>query len=105
MTAKEFLHGLPAKAPAGSLEGIDTNFHFDISGDGGGQFAVVISDGQMMVHDTFEGQESCKITASNDNFVKVLKGELNPMMAVMTGKVKISNQGELLKYAKFFGLM
>lgn len=105
MTAKEFLHSLPGKAPEGSLDGVETNFHFDISGDGGGQFAVKVSGGKMTVYDNFEGAESCKITASNDNFVKVLKGELNPMMALMTGKVKISNQGELLKYAKLFGLM
>jgi hypothetical protein len=27
------------------------------------------------------------------------------MMAMMTGKLKISNPGEMLKYAKMFGLM
>jgi len=27
------------------------------------------------------------------------------MLAVLTGKVKISNQGEMMKYAKIFGLM
>ncbi|MBK8429598.1 MAG: hypothetical protein IPL27_28240 [Lewinellaceae bacterium] len=35
----------------------------------------------------------------------MLSGDLNPMMAMMTGKLKISNPGEMLKYAKMFGLM
>ena len=32
----------------------------------------------------------CTIAATEENFTALLKGELNPMMAVMTGKVKIS---------------
>jgi len=36
---------------------------------------------------------------------KILKGELNPMMALLTGKLKISNQAEMLKFAKALGWM
>jgi putative sterol carrier protein len=105
MTAKDFLTNLPNQVPAGALDNVDTNFHFDISGEGGGQFAIEVCEGQMTVHEGFIGEEKCKISASNDNFLKVLSGKLNPMMAVLTGKIKISNQGELIKYAKVFGLM
>ena len=35
----------------------------------------------------------------------LLNKDVNPMMALLTGKLKISNQGEMLKYAKIFGLM
>ncbi|MCR9287624.1 SCP2 sterol-binding domain-containing protein [bacterium] len=105
MTAKEFLTNLPSQVPDGMLDDVETNFHFDISGEGGGQFAIEVSNGKMTVHESFIGVEKCKITGSQDNFIKVLSGKLNPMMAVLTGKIKISNQGELIKYAKVFGLM
>lgn len=32
----------------------------------------------------------CTIAATEENFTALLQGDLNPMMAVMTGKVKIS---------------
>ena len=50
-------------------------------------------------------EPKCVVRATGDNFVGLASGDLNPMMAVLTGKVKITNQGEMLKYAKIFGLM
>jgi len=32
----------------------------------------------------------CTITMTMDNFKSIVKGDLNPMMAVMTGKIKIT---------------
>ena len=105
MTAKEFILNLPQKAKPEVLEGLDTRFHFDISGDDGGQFTVTVKDGAMNAEEGLHGTPKCVVGASDENFMGVLKGDINPMMAVLTGKLKISNQGELLKYAKVFGLM
>ncbi len=104
-SAREFITALPAKTPAAYLEGVETNFHFDIEGDGGGQFSVIVKDGAMNVHEGFVGTPSCTVGAKEKNFLSLLRGELNPMMAVFTGKLKISNPGEVMKYAKMFGLM
>ena len=39
---------------------------------------------------TFEDQEAdCTITTDADTFMQLKSGNLNPMMAVMTGKIKI----------------
>jgi len=105
MTAKEFITGLPEKVNPAVLEGVQTNFHFDIEGEGGGQFSVIVEGGKVAVKEGFEGEAKCKVSAKADNLMGVVKGDINPMMAVLTGKVKISNQAEMLKYAKIFGLM
>ena len=34
-------------------------------------------------------EADCVISTSMENFIKLKNGELNPMMAVMTGKIKI----------------
>ncbi|AWL09042.1 MULTISPECIES: SCP2 sterol-binding domain-containing protein [Aquirufa] len=48
---------------------------------------VVKNDGTV----TNENEEAdCTISATVENFSKVMSGDLNPMMAVMTGKIKIS---------------
>ncbi|MBI5915933.1 MAG: SCP2 sterol-binding domain-containing protein [Bacteroidetes bacterium] len=103
--AKDFITTLPQTVKQEWLQGVDTNFHFDIEGDGGGQFSVIVKDNRMQVFERFEGEPNCKITAKEKNFIQLLRGELNPMMAVFTGKLKISNTGEVMKYAKLFGIM
>ena len=105
MTAKEFILGLPAKAKPEALEGLATNFHFNVEGDGGGEFTVSIADGVMKATEGLEGDAKCTVSASASNLMGTIRGDINPMMAVLTGKIKISNQGEMMKYAKLFGLM
>ncbi len=105
MTSKEFIYGLPAKVPAKAIEGLETTFHFDLDGENGGQYTIAIADQKIEVTDGLNGAPSCVVKTSAENFVNLAKGDLNPMMAMLTGKLKISNQGEMLKYAKLFGLM
>ncbi len=101
--AKEFFNSLPTKVKPEVLEGLDTLFHFDITNSG--QFTVRAHDSKLTVEDGFHGEPKCKVTTTAENFSKLLSGDLNPMMAVMTGKLKLSNPGEMMKYAKIFGLM
>lgn len=70
-----------------------------------GQFTIKVADGKLEVTEGFQGEPTCKVSTSAESFSKLLSGDLNPMMAMMTGKLKISNPGEMLKYAKIFGLM
>lgn len=103
MNVKEFLFSLPAKVKPEVLEGHNSLFHFDIAD--AGQFTVKLADGKLDVAEGFSGEPTCKVTTSAESFEKLISGDLNPMMAMMTGKLKISNPGEMLKYAKVFGLM
>ena len=76
-----------------------------MTGEGGGQVTLKLEDGQLTTEDGLQGEAKCKVSADAGDLKKLLKGELNPMMALLTGKIKISNQAEMLKYAKVFGLM
>ncbi|MEL6636820.1 MAG: SCP2 sterol-binding domain-containing protein [Bacteroidota bacterium] len=105
MTAQEFITSLPSKVDSATLEGLETTFHFDISGAGGGQYTVQVANGAIDVGEGMNGEAKCKVTTSADTLVGLVTGKVNPMMAVLGGKVKISNQGEMMKYAKIFGLM
>ena len=105
MTAKDFLLQLPTKVKPDTLEGLETVFHFDIDGDGGGQVTLHVKDGQCVAEEGLKGEAKCVVRAKESNLMNVMKGKINPLMAVLTGKLKISNQGEMLKYAKIFGLM
>jgi len=105
MTTRELLYGLPAKVSPSAIEGLETVFHFDIEGEQGGLYTIRVANGKIKVEDGLLGEPKCVVRATDQNFINLVSGDLNPMMAVLTGKVKISNQGEMLKYAKIFGLM
>lgn len=105
MTSKEFLQGLPNKINADVIANLSTTFHFDFSEDNGGQVTVSLEEGKVNVSEGFTGTPSCTIKCTDENFKKILKKELNPMMAMLSGKLKISNQSEMLKFAKVLGWM
>jgi putative sterol carrier protein len=104
MTAQEFLASLPSKVNPDALNGVDTTFHFNLD-EGGLQKTVIAKDGKIELLDGLVGEAKCVVSAKSETLMKLVKGEENPMMAVMMGKVKISNTGEMLKYAKLFGIM
>ena len=105
MNAKEFLLNLPEKSNKDVLEGHNTRFHFILSGDDGGEITMAIEDGELTAEEGLHGDPTCVVKSSAENLSKLIKKDLNPMMAVLTGKLKISNQSEMLKYAKILGLM
>ncbi len=105
MTSRDFIYKLPSKISQEAIEGHETIFHFDLEGENGGQYTVRVADNQVNVSDGLSGEPACTIRANEENFMKLITGDLNPMMAILTGKVKISNQAEMLRYARIFGLM
>jgi putative sterol carrier protein len=104
MTAQEFLESLPSKVNPDALTGVDTVFHFSLD-DGSFQKTVKAAGGKIEVLDGLVGEAKCTVSTKSETLMKLVKGEENPMMAFMMGKIKISNPGEMMKYAKMFGLM
>lgn len=105
MTAAEFVKGLPAKAPKESLEGLDTTIQFKFSGEGGGDYVATARDGELVVTEGEAADAEVTVRSEGETFMKLVRKEINPMMAMMTGKVKIDNVGAMMKYAKLFGMM
>jgi len=72
-------------AQAQNVEPVGATFKFKLDDhvifiDGTGEKNVVSAD---------DNPADCTISTSIENMIKLKNGELNPMMAVMTGKVKI----------------
>jgi putative sterol carrier protein len=105
MTARDFILNLPGRVRPEAIEGLETVFHFDIDGTDGGKYTVLIKDGACKAEEGLIGEPRCSVQASADSFMDVVSGKTNAMMAILMGKVKITNQGEMLKYAKIFGIL
>lgn len=86
-TAALIRNGLTGKSFDGSLK-------FDCGADG----VIVLANGNAS---TTDQNTDCTLRLSADSLTKLLTGKLNPMTAVMTGKIKISgDMGVAMKLSK-----
>jgi len=102
MTAKEYLQNTAAKLDGTEMEDVNTTLHFDFGSE---TYTMQVAGGKAELKEGFEGDAECVIKANEEDFVKIATGDMNPMMAMMMGKLKISNPGAMMKYAKMLGLM
>ena len=72
----------------------------------GAKIKFVLDEDSIMIDGTGEnnvvsqsdGEADCVITTSKETFTRLKAGEVNPMMAVMTGQIKIQgNMGLAMK--------
>lgn len=103
MTAKEFILSIPERVNPTALAGVDTCFHFKIGGSG--DYTIVAKDGTITTEEGLVGEAKCVVSCEEQLLADIAAGKANPQMAVFSGKLKISNLGEMLKYAKMFGMM
>lgn len=102
-TAREILYSLPERLKVHKLQaGYETCIHFNISGDNGGEFTVNIKDGVCTVADGLNGTAKCVITTKDSVYEGVELGKENPQMAVMMGKIKLTNISEMMTFTGLF---
>jgi 3-hydroxyacyl-CoA dehydrogenase/3a,7a,12a-trihydroxy-5b-cholest-24-enoyl-CoA hydratase len=73
-------------------------FQFDITGSEGGSYVVDLKNDGGSARPGEDPTAGCKLTLSFDDFMAMISGELNPQMAFMGGKMKIS--GDVILAAK-----
>lgn len=101
-TASDIIKSLPNRLNTEKAGDANVTFHFDISGERGGQYTVQVADGQCTVEEGHHGDPDCVVKTSDKNYEDVELGRTNPQMAVMMGKIKISDIGEMMKFVNYF---
>jgi putative sterol carrier protein len=85
---------------ASKTAGMNNSYLFDI--DGAGQWKVDVRDGTVDVTEG-AGDADTTISASEEDFMKIVSGEQNPTAAYMSGKLKIKgDMGAAMKLQKLF---
>ncbi len=99
-SAKEFFEALPGRVDTSKTAGMNNSYLFDV--EGAGTWFVSVDDGQVSVTEG-GGEADCTISTSEENFQKMVSGDLNPTTAYMTGKLKIKgDMGAAMKLQKLF---
>lgn len=99
---KSIYQSIPDRFRQNKAEGYGSVVHFDISGDEPVQFSVVIDDSGCRLEAGLQGKPSCVVKAKSKHYIALESGEMNPQLAILTGKVKVSNINEMLRFSKCF---
>jgi putative sterol carrier protein len=91
MTAKELLHKMPAALNRDAAQGVKAVIQYQLSEP----LYQVLEDGHLHVHEGTADNPDLTVKMSDENFVKLFKGELNSAMAFMTGKIKLKGDMNL----------
>lgn len=102
MTLEDYFGSLAQKVKAEDLAGIDTRINFDLKGR---NMFVTVKDQKIEAAEGIAQDAEVNITVKEEDLLSIIQGNTNPMMAMMMGKLKISNPGAMMKYAKILGLM
>lgn len=70
--------------------GVDKTIQFDFTGREAGTWTLVIRNGTVESHEGAATNPNTTVTVDSDNWLDILRGTLNPMSAVMGGKLKIA---------------
>jgi putative sterol carrier protein len=100
-SAREFFEGLEAWSAASSkAAGLNASYLFDI--EGAGKWTVQVENGKVSVQEG-EGDADTTISASEETFMRIVKGEQNATSAFMMGKLKVSGDlGNAMKLQQLF---
>ena len=99
-SVSEFFEGLPSRVDASKTAGMSNTYVFDI--EGAGAWTVSVQAGQIGVAEGDQGGD-CTISASEEDFTKIVNGEQNPTTAYMSGKLKVKgDMGAAMKLQKLF---
>lgn len=98
MTAKDLLKRVPAAVREGETAP-DAIVQYELSEP----MYHVLEGGSVRVVEGRAERPNVTITVSDDNLVKLFRGEMNPMTAFMTGKVKL--KGDMMLAQKLLSIV
>ena len=74
---------------------LNATIQFDLDGDNGGLYWVKVGDGEVLSGTGPANKPEMTLRALADDWAAVVSGELNPMQAFMSGRLKIRGNMDL----------
>ena len=99
MTAKELLNRMPDVLDPEAAAGTEATIQYEISEP----TYQVLRDGKLTVHEGRAENPDLTVATSDENLVKLFRGELNAMSAFMSGKLKV--KGDLSLAQRLVGFV
>jgi putative sterol carrier protein len=102
-SCKQAFDMMPSRFNKEAAKGLNAIYQFDLSGDGGGKWHVIINNDSCEVKEGAAASPSITISMTAQDYLDMLSGKLNGQMAFMTGKLRIAgDMGLALRMQSLF---
>jgi len=102
-SCKQAFDMMPTRFNKEAAKGLNAIYQFDLSGDGGGKWHVIINNDTCQVNEGPAASPSITISMTAQDYLDMLSGKLNGQMAFMTGKLRIAgDMGLALRMQSLF---
>ncbi len=88
-TAREIIEAMPKAFVPERAKGLKATYQFELTGEGGGNWVIEITDQQCQVREEVAAEPDATISLAAADYVALVKGELDAMGAFMKGKLKV----------------
>ena len=89
-SVKEYFDTLTERFQPEGAKNVQAVFQFELSGDSGGTYHVIIDNGTMQVIEGAHTTPNATIKMAGDDYVKLVNGKINGTMAFMKGQMKVT---------------
>lgn len=79
---------MPEVFDANAAQGLNAVFQFDITGENGGNWSVIVKDGACEVKEGTHDAPAVTLTMSGETWLGMVNKQVNGMQAFMSGQLK-----------------
>lgn len=106
LTARDVIMRMPEAFRPEQAQGVNATIQYSLTGEGGGDWYVVIAEGKCSVHEGRAEKADVTLTMDARDFVDIATGKLDAMRAFMGGRLKVSGNMMLAtRLTSFFRTM
>lgn len=89
-TIREVLDTLPEKLDKEAAEDVDAVYQFDLKGDQGGQYQLLVRNGTCVVKEGRHDDPHVTLSMAGEDCIRILNGQLSSMTMAMSGRLQIA---------------
>jgi putative sterol carrier protein len=94
---------MPSRFKKEAAQGLNAVLQFDLAGEGGGKWQVAINNENCEIKEGAHASPNATISMTAQDYLDLVSGKLNPQMAFMSGKLRISgDMGLVLRFQGLF---
>lgn len=101
-SVETLMRSLPERLRSSGARGWNATFHYRIQGAHKPEWTVSVDRGACRVDEGLRASPDCVVEMSQETYLGLEAGTLDPRSAFLSGRVKVSNLGQMIRFIESF---